>query len=174
MFGDWPATPHERLKATEDYIKRTQKHASKPTVFGESYIGGMTLYAKYFVDELPGNALLACHHRAGHGAVSALLTNAGREIWKNCLNFLGAVPIDSFSGQPLRFTQKGATFVVYSIGENRVDDGGTVGGTGRNRGPDLGFVLHDPTQRRQPGPPFVFPERDGNEMKASEPQPGWK
>jgi len=39
--------------------------------------------------------------------------------------FLLAVPLDPFDGKPLRWVIKGDELVVYSIGHNRVDDGGT-------------------------------------------------
>jgi hypothetical protein len=38
--------------------------------------------------------------------------------------FLTEVPKDPFDGQPLRFKPLATGFVVYSIGANRVDDGG--------------------------------------------------
>jgi len=34
------------------------------------------------------------------------------------------LPVDPFSGQPYRYVVKGDGFVVYSVGRNRVDDGG--------------------------------------------------
>jgi hypothetical protein len=40
-------------------------------------------------------------------------------------DFLPAVPADPFDGKPLRWVIKGDELVVYSIGQNRVDDGGT-------------------------------------------------
>lgn len=39
--------------------------------------------------------------------------------------FLSAVPIDTFDGQPLRMKQVGDELIFYSIGRNRVDDGGS-------------------------------------------------
>ena len=38
--------------------------------------------------------------------------------------FLGAIPIDPFSGQPLRFRPAAPGYVVYSVGANRQDDRG--------------------------------------------------
>ena len=39
--------------------------------------------------------------------------------------FLKKVPVDPFDGQPLRFRLLTNGYVIYSIGANRVDDGGT-------------------------------------------------
>jgi len=38
--------------------------------------------------------------------------------------FLDAVPLDPFDGKALRYERRGEGFVVYSIGEDRMDDGG--------------------------------------------------
>jgi hypothetical protein len=38
--------------------------------------------------------------------------------------FLSAVPIDPYSGEPLRYLRGGARYAVYSIGKNEKDDGG--------------------------------------------------
>jgi len=34
------------------------------------------------------------------------------------------LPVDPFTGQPLRFRKLETGYVVYSVGENGVDDGG--------------------------------------------------
>jgi hypothetical protein len=58
---------------------------------------------------------------------------------------LQAVPADPFDGAPLRYRKHPAGVVVYSIGPNRVDDGGDIANL------DLGFRLWDPDKRRQLG-----------------------
>jgi hypothetical protein len=64
--------------------------------------------------------------------------------------YLAAVPSDPFDGQPLRMRRFGEGLVIYSIGENRVDDGGSVDldqqGTGFL---DFGYRLWDVERRRQ-------------------------
>ena len=49
--------------------------------------------------------------------------------------FLSDVPVDPFSGQPLKFTFGDGVFTVYSVGSNRVDDGGNGGSWGNE--PDI-------------------------------------
>jgi hypothetical protein len=44
--------------------------------------------------------------------------------------YLKAVPVDRFNGKPLVYQNSGDAFVLYSVGSNRIDDGG-VGGSGR-------------------------------------------
>lgn len=48
--------------------------------------------------------------------------------------------IDLFDGQPLRFKTKDDGVIIYSIGENRVDDGGDVDNARRVSG-DLGYLI---------------------------------
>jgi hypothetical protein len=40
--------------------------------------------------------------------------------------YLPAIPIDPFSGQPLRFMSNGSGYVVYGVGKDRRDDGGDI------------------------------------------------
>jgi hypothetical protein len=40
-------------------------------------------------------------------------------------NYLESVPIDPFDGKELRYKKLESGYVVYSIGENLSDDGGT-------------------------------------------------
>jgi len=39
--------------------------------------------------------------------------------------YLAAIPVDSADGHPLRYRREGIGFVLYSVGENLKDDGGT-------------------------------------------------
>ncbi len=73
--------------------------------------------------------------------------------------YLTETPLDPFDGQPLRLVRKGHAVIVYSVGRDKEDNGGTLLPNSSAKGSDLGFVLQDPGQRRQPAKPFVFPER---------------
>jgi hypothetical protein len=75
---------------------------------------------------------------------------------------LAAVPLDPFDGQPIRYRRLADGVVVYSVGDDRTDDGGTfpVGVYELKPGIDLGFRLWDPDQRGLPAvaaPPEVKP-----------------
>jgi len=45
--------------------------------------------------------------------------------------FLPEVPVDPYDGEPLRYTVDGDRYRIYSVGENRMDDGGS-----EDEGPD--------------------------------------
>jgi hypothetical protein len=55
---------------------------------------------------------------------------------------LDAVPIDPWhpTGKPLRYHRKDNTAVVYSLGENGIDDGGEFEAVGAGP-PDIGFAI---------------------------------
>jgi len=59
--------------------------------------------------------------------------------------YLPQVPADPFDGQPLRYVLRNKEYVIYSVGEDGVDNGGQGDDAGR---PDLVF----PVQRRQSEP----------------------
>lgn len=67
--------------------------------------------------------------------------------------FLDKVPADPFDGKPLRYRVSNSGVVVYSIGENGLDDGGLFSRDQPHRSPDVGFQLWNPEQRRQPPAP---------------------
>ncbi len=55
---------------------------------------------------------------------------------------LKEVGIDPYNGEPLIFKRLPDGLVIYSVGSNRIDDGGLLGGA------DIGFRLWDVNQRR--------------------------
>jgi hypothetical protein len=65
---------------------------------------------------------------------------------------LAAVPVDPFDGGPLRCRRLDDGFVIYSIGQDLVNDGGRIDKDDKTfRTPDVGCHLWDvPARRRQP------------------------
>jgi hypothetical protein len=61
---------------------------------------------------------------------------------------LKAVPLDPFDGRPLRYTRLANGILVYSVGYDRVDDGGVLGNNPMAPGTDIGFRLWDVAARR--------------------------
>jgi hypothetical protein len=53
--------------------------------------------------------------------------------------YLPGVPQDPFSGLPLAYRLQGANWLLYSVGTNRVDDGGKRGGGRAAGSPDVFF-----------------------------------
>jgi hypothetical protein len=79
--------------------------------------------------------------------------------------YLNAVPVDPFDGKPLRFQRLADGLVIYSVGKDRVDDGGDIRPhpdpdpmRGATEPKDYGSQLWDPPARWQPAPPI--PPRD--------------
>jgi hypothetical protein len=64
--------------------------------------------------------------------------------------FLPKVPLDPQDGKPMRYRKWADGVVVYSVGEDRADDGGDVAGPAPK---DHGFRLWDAGKRRQTAPP---------------------
>jgi ABC-type transport system involved in multi-copper enzyme maturation permease subunit len=79
--------------------------------------------------------------------------------WPNRLEelipkYLTQIPPDPYDGKPLRFKRRPDSVVVYSVGADLIDNGGSL-----ERGPvsapglDIGFQIWDPPYRRRPPPP---------------------
>ena len=65
--------------------------------------------------------------------------------------FLKEAPLDPFDGKQLRWRRLPDGVVIYSVGIDGVDNGGTIDRSQPlARGADLGFRLWDPASRRQP------------------------
>jgi hypothetical protein len=63
------------------------------------------------------------------------------------------LPIDPFAGKPLRFRRENGEVAIYSVGEDRRDDGGGTETVPRSSaGNDLEFHLWDPSSRHQSTP----------------------
>ena len=54
---------------------------------------------------------------------------------------LPAIPLDPFDGQPMKYRVEAGDVIIYSIGKNRVDDGGQL-----DREKDHGFRLQPLTK----------------------------
>ena len=73
---------------------------------------------------------------------------------KLCPVYLGAVPLDPFDGQPLRYRRLDDGVVIYSVGRDGVDDGGNLDREFMTQsGVDIGFRVWDVAKRRQPPRP---------------------
>ena len=64
---------------------------------------------------------------------------------------LKVVPSDPFAaGQPIKFARTADGLIVYSVGQNGIDDGGKLDKDKTGVSLDLGFKLWDVAARRQP------------------------
>lgn len=76
--------------------------------------------------------------------------------------FLAVIPEDPFDGQPLRYRRTDNGVVIYTIGDDKVDDGGHVAPQsehGLDRVSDYGIRLLDPEKR---GLRFIETTKDGS------------
>lgn len=87
--------------------------------------------------------------RCATAGLAAERYRLNEQRWPNDLaalvpRFLEAVPNDPFDGRPLRLRRLQDGLVIYSVGPDRVDDGGKLDGqTPDARGTDVGFQLWD-------------------------------
>ncbi|MDB5312292.1 MAG: hypothetical protein JWO38_6494 [Gemmataceae bacterium] len=89
---------------------------------------------------------MACERfRLRNGRWPGTLAELPREL-------LAEVPLDPFDGQPLRYKHLPDGVVIYSLGRNGTDEGGTLARSGSPEGKDVGFRLWDPAHRRQQAP----------------------
>jgi hypothetical protein len=90
---------------------------------------------------------LACErYRMAHGQWPARLEDLTPK-------FLDKLPVDPFNGAPLRFRRLEDSIVIYSVGNDKVDNGGLLDRKSSNfrlPGKDVGFQLWDPGRRLQP------------------------
>ncbi|HTU90843.1 MAG TPA: hypothetical protein VMF69_12260 [Gemmataceae bacterium] len=73
---------------------------------------------------------------------------------KLCPKYLTAVPLDPFDGEPLRYLRLKDGVIIYSVGQDAVDNGGNLDREHPNQpGADISFRLWDAAKRRQPPRP---------------------
>jgi hypothetical protein len=136
--------------------------AKEKALAGNEPIGGglfSSCYKLYLAD-LRTKAIL----RTAYTALALERFLLARGKWPEKLvelvpQYLSEVPLDPFDGAPLRLVRKGSALIVYSVSQDKQDQGGTFLANPTLPGSEIGFVLHDPASRRQPGKPFEFPER---------------
>ena len=86
-------------------------------------------------------AIATQRYRIKHGTLPRILTDLkdlipGKDASKS------SRPIDPFDGQPLRFKTSENGVIIYSIGENKVDNGGDVDNA-RGVSADLGYLISE-------------------------------
>jgi hypothetical protein len=111
--------------------------------------------SKYVAAHARSHARLRC----AVVALAAERHRAEQEFWPASVEalvksgYLKTVPLDPFDAKPLRFQRLPDGVLVYSVGVDRVDNGGVVDRQNPvAAGTDIGFRLWDPDQRRRPAP----------------------
>ena len=86
-------------------------------------------------------ALAAERHRGDTGRLPS-------DLAELVPRYLSWIPIDPFDGAPLKLALKDDGLIIYSVGQDGVDDGGSVEWQGRERRPrDVGFRMLKPEKR---------------------------
>jgi hypothetical protein len=100
-------------------------------------------------------ALAAERYRKEHGDWPKTLDRLTPDL-------LTAVPLDPFDGKPLRYRRLADGAVVYSVGPDGADNGGTLDrpNAGLRPGTDVGYRLWDVKHRRQPYRERLPPPRE--------------
>jgi hypothetical protein len=115
---------------------------------------------------LPALSKISDAYRRQHAQVRCLMAAVAAEryrrahgTWPKALGelspaFLAAVPLDPYDGAPLRYKRLAGGIVVYSLGPDGADNGGTLDRENPIRpGTDLGCQLWDVANRRRPPSP---------------------
>jgi hypothetical protein len=101
--------------------------------------------------------------RSAATAVAAERFRLARSRWPKDLDemvaggFLKELPADPYTGEPLRIARKLYGLVIYSVGPDRVDDGGAPFKYAAKPTGDIPFRLFDPKLRRSLAEPLPMP-----------------
>jgi hypothetical protein len=114
----------ERLEHAAERVERATAAANGVLLLNNAWLTGYTnlvsLEAKCLAyDRVALTALALEQFRADHKS------KYPAQLSELAPNYLEAVPVDPFDGQPLRYRPQGAGYVLYSIGPDLKDDGGT-------------------------------------------------
>jgi hypothetical protein len=105
--------------------------------------------------------------RCAAAALAAERFRLAHDRWPNTLDelapqYLTATTVDPFDGKPLKLRRFDDGILIYSVGVDRVDDGGKVDRqSSGGKGEDVGCRLWDVQSRRQP--PRPRPPENGEE-----------
>ncbi|MFO0810886.1 MAG: hypothetical protein U0746_19835 [Gemmataceae bacterium] len=137
----WPErwSAHRSLPSKEDPLKPELVRLLTPNCRG--------LIGRFALDEARVRCALAAIAIEQHR-----VTNGG---WPKSLADLGPLPTDPFTGMPLLYKQLADGVVVYSVGPDEIDDGGTLTETNASLmapNTDIGVRLWDMPHRNQRAP----------------------
>ena len=154
------------------YSERMKAAAELPPTLRKSAMEQIARQARRHPDLCPVTLLfLGCPelndafsraHAALRCTAAALAAERYRRVhggWPESLDqlmpdFLAAVPIDPFTDDPLLYHKLPDGVVIYSVGQDGVDNGGVVDAKNPALpGADVGFRLWDVAKRRQPPQP---------------------
>jgi hypothetical protein len=139
---------HEQVAADRAFDVETKELPTNPRLarklLGQVRRAGTVFRCKHAHVRSLVAAIAAERYRRAHGTWPKTLDDLSPA-------FLAAVPPDPFDGAPLRYKRLADGIVVYSVGPDGIDNGGTLDREDlERRGTDLGCQLWDVAQRRRP------------------------
>jgi hypothetical protein len=150
----------ERLKESPDGL---MERADEWAALRDQLPGTSKVYMKNLSGYVPQTSTTEARFRCVVPALAAEQFRRANGRWPTTLDelvpmYLAAVPRDPFTSQPLRLARRPDGIVIYSISEDKKDDGGDLP-EGQQKGRDTGIRLWDMDQRRQP--PVLPKTQDG-------------
>lgn len=135
----------DQLSAFEELVDDARKLPYASRMFAPAILRIATLCVISRARLRCAATALACErYRLAHGTWPSALADLVPD-------FIPRLPIDPFGGKPLRFRRAKDEVAIYSVGEDRRDDGGGTETVPRtSAGKDLEFHLWDPASRHQP------------------------
>jgi len=152
----WGSLEEHRLLPELQRLKREGVRLSPffAAIFGQKY-SEYQADGGYVIAERWAKAYL--NHRATCRATAAALAAERYRLehgtwptsWEQLMpKYLATVPIDPFTSKPLFLKVLPDGLVIYSVGSNGIDDGGSIARTAVNEPTlDIGFRLWNPAQR---------------------------
>lgn len=123
----------ERTDRVESGSLLTRKTHVLSSLLGQSDSGALTAAARHAAWNGGADAAIAVErYRRRHGKLPERLDELVPEL-------LPRVPTDPFDGQPLRYVVGEEEYVVYSVGRDRVDNGGIAYPKSADSEPDIVF-----------------------------------
>ena len=122
-MGDWAAkferAPWQESLPTRDTEYSLPWYALTATIVVPSLAGPFSRAGQLqAAARVARTGLALLRHESVHGALPPTLAEIDPSI-------LPEIPLDPFTGQPLVYRPDGHGFLLYSLGENHADDGGT-------------------------------------------------
>jgi hypothetical protein len=141
----------ERLKESPDGLL---DHADEWATLRERMPSGKKTWMANLAANAIGVGRGEARYRCAIAAVAAEQFRLSNGRWPASLDELvparlAVVPRDPFTSQPLRLARHPEGIVIYSVGDDKKDDGGDVH-VGQPMGRDIGVRLWNVDKRRQP------------------------
>lgn len=123
---DWATA----LRLSGEFVPRDWGSTRKQLPWGGTMHAGPSAFVSVFATKIPIWAVKAARLRCASATVATVRFHALEERWPESLeelvpDYLTQVPVDPFTGAPIFFVRDEAAIRVYSVGPNRLDDGGS-------------------------------------------------